>query len=94
VCEDLIWQTDLGKPPNCGDASSRTFLPSEGIYRTTAAAGIGSACGLGANSTPDLRESARAVPQLIRLVTPLPGKAGGGAAGPLLLRLRCADVLC
>jgi hypothetical protein len=32
------------------------------IYRTRAAAVIGSACGLGASPTPDLRESARAVP--------------------------------
>jgi hypothetical protein len=32
------------------------------IYRTRAAAGIGSACGLGAGPTPDPREPARAVP--------------------------------
>jgi hypothetical protein len=32
------------------------------MYRTRAVAGIGSACGLGASPTPDLRESARAVP--------------------------------
>jgi hypothetical protein len=33
------------------------------IYRIGAAAGIGSACGLGASPTPVLRESARAVPR-------------------------------
>jgi hypothetical protein len=33
------------------------------IYRIRAVAGIGSACGLGASPTPDLRESARAVPR-------------------------------
>jgi hypothetical protein len=33
------------------------------MYRIRAVAGIGSACGVGANPTPDLREPARAAPR-------------------------------
>jgi hypothetical protein len=47
------------------------------IYRTRAAAGTGRACGLGASPTPDLRESARAVPRIYRT------RAAAGMRGAL-----------
>jgi hypothetical protein len=54
-------------PESFFSRSSRFFLRTQGqrlnIYRTRAVAGIGSACGPGASPTPDLRESARAVPR-------------------------------
>jgi hypothetical protein len=44
------------------------------------AAGIGSACGLGASPTPDPRAPARAVPRQDSMATP--GNFGGGSTGP------------
>jgi hypothetical protein len=61
------------------------------IYRTRAAAGIGSACGPGASPTPDLRESTRDVPRTrkYRLCLALtPERTQGGGLGLLWHRGR------
>jgi hypothetical protein len=56
--------SSLGVPLSLPSPSSSSpwVLAGDNIYRIRAAAGIGSTCGLGASPTPDLRESARAVP--------------------------------
>jgi hypothetical protein len=54
----------------CGFVALGEAFVALGIYRTRAAAGIGSACGLGASPTPDLRESARAAPTHTQAIPP------------------------
>jgi hypothetical protein len=62
------WRTPTGKkstesPSRCPHRIEYCYIKTIlYIYRTRAAAGIGSACGLGASPAPDLRVSARAAP--------------------------------